>query len=57
MAGIDRSELDEVLATTFKELRTAVVNYNKDSIALYSQALCALVELKRELGTEDGTGT
>ncbi|RII13765.1 hypothetical protein DSC45_22690 [Streptomyces sp. YIM 130001] len=53
MASIDSNELDEVLATTFKELKTAVNNYNKDSIALYSQALSALVGLRQQVDAQD----
>lgn len=53
MASIDRNELDEVLATTFKELKTAINSYNKDSIALYSQALRALVDLKHQVDSQE----
>lgn len=45
-AGIDRSVLDDTLAKTFKELKNAIDTYSEKNIALYSQALRALVELR-----------
>jgi len=43
--GIDRATLDEALAKTFKELRTAINTHSEKSIELYSHALRALVKL------------
>lgn len=44
-AGIDKATLDQTLAKTFKELRTAIDTHSEKSIELYSEALRALVEL------------
>ncbi|MET9610127.1 hypothetical protein ABZZ17_34490 [Streptomyces sp. NPDC006512] len=49
MNGIDVNDLDEVIAKTFREVSTAVNAHNEKSIHMYSAALRALVELRREV--------
>ncbi|MCX4692721.1 hypothetical protein [Streptomyces sp. NBC_01408] len=49
MNGIDLNELDEAIAKTFGEVRTAVNAHNEKSLHMYSAALRALVELRREV--------
>ncbi|MFJ6940078.1 hypothetical protein [Streptomyces sp. NPDC101132] len=46
---IDLAELDETIAKTFREVRTAVNGHNEKSVHMYSAALRALVELRRDL--------
>jgi hypothetical protein len=49
MNGIDTNDLDEVIAKTFKEVKTAVNSHSEKSMHMYSEALRALVELRREI--------
>jgi hypothetical protein len=53
MNGIDKNTLDEVIAKTFKEVKTAVDAHNEKSIQMYSQALRALVELRQQIVSEE----
>ncbi|MDB1087710.1 hypothetical protein PJ985_09035 [Streptomyces sp. ACA25] len=57
MNGIDRDELDEVIARTFNEVRTAVNTHSEKSILMYSQALRALVELRQQVVAEERDGS
>ena len=56
MDGIDENQLDEAIATCFTELKRAIDSYSAKSIELYSQALQALVELRRHIITDPHTG-
>lgn len=47
MNGIDIDDLDEVIARTYNEVKTAVTTHSEKSIQLYSHALRALVELRQ----------
>lgn len=49
MNGIDDKALDEAIATSFRELKTAIDRHSEKSIELYSQALRALVPLRQQL--------
>lgn len=49
MDAIDLSDLDQVIAKTFREVKTAVNGHNEKSLNMYSAALRALVELRREV--------
>ncbi|WP_170837874.1 hypothetical protein [Streptomyces sp. TP-A0874] len=49
MDAINEKDLDEVIAKTFNELRTAVDTHSEKSIQMYSQALRALVELREQV--------
>ncbi|MBU2665790.1 hypothetical protein KOI35_19965 [Actinoplanes bogorensis] len=44
--GIDANTLDETIAKTFQELKTAIDTYSEKNITLYSEALRALVKLR-----------
>lgn len=52
MNGIDKSALDEVVVKTFKELKTAIDTHSEKSIEMYSHALRALVQLRRQVADE-----
>lgn len=52
MQGIDKDELDQVIAQTYKNLAKALGTHSKGAIELHSQALHALVELRREVAGE-----
>jgi hypothetical protein len=47
--GIDKNVLDEVVAKTFKELKTAIDTHSEKSIEMYSLALRALVQLRQQV--------
>lgn len=49
MNGIDQKDLDEVIAKTYKELKTAVTTHSEKSIEMYSDALRALLELRQQV--------
>ncbi|MFE7183692.1 hypothetical protein [Streptomyces erythrochromogenes] len=49
MNGIDINDLDAVIAKTFGEVKTAINAHNEKSLHMYSAALRALVELRREV--------
>ncbi|MCG3043477.1 hypothetical protein ACLIYM_21395 [Streptomyces fenghuangensis] len=53
MNGIDRAELDETIAKTFKEVRTAIDTHSEKSLQMYSNALRALVELRQQVVSEE----
>lgn len=53
MNGIDKDTLDEVIAKTFKEVRTAIDTHSEKSVHMYSQALRALVELRKQVVAEE----
>ncbi|MFE9168037.1 hypothetical protein [Streptomyces kebangsaanensis] len=53
MNGIDKNALDEVIAKTFKEVRTAIDTHSEKSVLMYSQALSALVELRKQVVAEE----
>ncbi|SDZ15264.1 hypothetical protein SAMN05444365_10648 [Micromonospora pattaloongensis] len=55
MNGIDKNTLDEVVAKTFKELKTAIDTHSEKSIEMYSLALRALVKLRAQVIAEDRT--
>jgi hypothetical protein len=55
MDGIDRNTLDDVIAKTFKEVKTAIDMHNEKSIEMYSHALRALVELRQQILSEERT--
>ncbi|MEV1286502.1 hypothetical protein [Micromonospora sp. NPDC049679] len=55
MNGIDKNTLDEVVAKTFKELRTAIDTHSEKSIEMYSLALRALVKLRAQVIAEERT--
>ncbi|MBB1262318.1 hypothetical protein [Streptomyces alkaliterrae] len=55
MNGVDERDLDEAIATAFKALKSAVDTHSEKSIQMYSQALRALVELRREVASGNGT--
>ncbi|WP_424216403.1 hypothetical protein ACN20G_30160 (plasmid) [Streptomyces sp. BI20] len=55
MNGIDAKELDEVIAKTYQEIRTAVGSHSEKSIHMYSRALTALLELRRQVVAQDPT--
>lgn len=56
MNGIDKDALDEVIAKTFKEVRTAIDTHSEKSIHMYSQALRALLELRQQVVAEERGG-
>ncbi|MEU9762903.1 hypothetical protein [Streptomyces sp. NPDC047985] len=53
MNGIDKNTLDEVIAKTFKEVKTAIDTHSEKSIHMYSEALRALVELRQQVVSEE----
>ncbi len=57
MNGIDKSDLDEAIAKTFKEVKTAVNTHSEKSIQMYSHALRALVELRQQILAEERAGS
>lgn len=57
MNGIDKNDLDEVIAKTFNEVKTAVNTHSEKSIHMYSTALRALVELRQQILSEERADT
>ncbi|WP_179166552.1 hypothetical protein [Streptomyces sp. CB03238] len=57
MNGIDKNDLDEVIAKTFNEVKTAVNSHSEKSIQMYSTALRALVELRQQILSEERVGS
>ncbi|MFE7484448.1 hypothetical protein ACPEIF_34095 [Streptomyces sp. NPDC012600] len=57
MNGIDPKDLEETIAKTFNEVRTAVNTHSEKSIQMYSQALRALVELRQQIVSEERLGS
>lgn len=53
MNGIDKSDLDETIAKTFNEVKTAINAHNEKSMQMYSHALRALVELRQQVVAEE----
>ncbi|MFJ6630843.1 hypothetical protein ACIQMR_05425 [Streptomyces sp. NPDC091376] len=53
MSGIDKNDLDEVIAKTFDEVKAAVNSHNEKSIQMYSNALRALVELRQQILSQE----
>ncbi|MGC5290619.1 hypothetical protein [Micromonospora sp. DT231] len=53
MNGIDKITLDEVVAKTFTELKTAIDTHSEKSIEMYSRALRALLELRAQVTAEE----
>lgn len=53
MKDLDRAEVDELIVTTFRELKKAVNNYSKGSIELYSSTLRALVPLREQVAKDE----
>ena len=49
MSSVNHTEVDETIALTFSELKSAIEKFNVKSIELYSAALRALVELRTQL--------
>ncbi|MEU6484233.1 hypothetical protein [Streptomyces sp. NPDC046887] len=57
MNGIDKQDLDQLIARTYDEVKTAVNSHSEKSLVMYSQALRTLVELRREItATERADG-
>lgn len=57
MNGIDKNDLDEVIAKTFNEVKNAVNTHSEKSIQMYSHALRALVELRQQILSEERVGS
>lgn len=57
MIGIDKNDLDEVIAKTFNEVKIAVNTHSEKSIQMYSNALRALVELRQQILSEERVGS
>jgi hypothetical protein len=53
MTGIEMKDLDEVIAHTYKEVKTAINTHSEKSLLMYSQALRALVELRQQMVAEE----
>lgn len=49
MHGIDESTVDEVLASTFKQLTSSLMLHNNKAIEANSRALEALLSLRQQL--------
>lgn len=56
MQNIDGDVLEQTIAKTFKEVKTAVDRHSERSIELYSLALRALVELRAQIIAEQRGG-
>ena len=56
MNGIDKKDLDEVIAKTFNEVKTAVTTHSEKSVQMYSHALRALVELRQQIISDERAG-
>jgi len=54
--GIDKKDLDEVIAKTFNEVKTAVTTHSEKSVQMYSHALRALVELRQQIISDERAG-
>lgn len=52
MNGIDIDDLDAAIAKTYGEVKTAVNAHNEKSLHMYSAALRALIELRREVASK-----
>ncbi|MFD9968161.1 hypothetical protein ACFWZR_03905 [Streptomyces sp. NPDC059017] len=52
MTAIDINDLDDTIAKAYGELRGAINSHSEKSIHMYSTALQALVELRRQTVTE-----
>ncbi|ALM40003.1 hypothetical protein SFR_3388 [Streptomyces sp. FR-008] len=49
MNTIDKHAVDEAIAQAFKEVRTAMNSHNERSLRMYTEALTALLELRRAI--------
>lgn len=56
MNGIDKDELDAVIAKTFKEVKIAIDSHSEKSLQMYSHALRALVKLRQQVVAEEQAG-
>jgi hypothetical protein len=53
MNGIDKDELDELVAKAFNGLKTALDSYSEKSALMYSHSLRALVQLRQQVIDEE----
>ncbi|MFD4988609.1 hypothetical protein [Streptomyces sp. NPDC058374] len=53
MNGIDRKTVDDAIAHAFKEVRTAMDTHSEKSLRMYSEALTALLELRKAIVAEE----
>ncbi|MGW9658780.1 hypothetical protein [Streptomyces albidoflavus] len=52
MNTIDKHAVDEAIAQAFKEVRTAMNSHNEKSLHMYTEALTALLELRKAITDE-----
>ncbi|MGW4916175.1 hypothetical protein ACWEPO_07765 [Streptomyces albidoflavus] len=52
MNTIYKHAVDEAIAQAFKEVRTAMNSHNEKSLRMYTEALTALLELRRAITDE-----
>ncbi|MFG1986648.1 hypothetical protein ACGFN0_21225 [Streptomyces albidoflavus] len=53
MNTIDKHAVDEAIAQAFKEVRTAMNSHNEKSLRMYTEALTALLDLRRAMTAEE----
>ncbi|MFG3498676.1 hypothetical protein [Streptomyces sp. NPDC047928] len=53
MDGIDKKDLDAVIAKTYNEVKSAVTTHSEKSVHMYSTALRALLELREVVVAEE----
>ncbi|MFB8415234.1 hypothetical protein ACFC63_06920 [Streptomyces albidoflavus] len=49
MDTIDKDAVDEAMAQAFKEVRTAMNSHSEKSLRMYTEALTALLELRKAI--------
>ncbi|MGA5009360.1 hypothetical protein [Streptomyces koyangensis] len=53
MNTIDKDVVDEAIAQAFKEVRTAMNSHSEKSLRMYTEALTALLELRKAMTADE----
>ncbi|MGV9661133.1 hypothetical protein ACWDR5_29810 [Streptomyces koyangensis] len=53
MNTIDKDAVDEAIAQAFKEVRTAMNSHSEKSLRMYTEALTALLELRKAMTADE----
>ncbi|MBL0778009.1 hypothetical protein M2168_003372 [Streptomyces sp. CZ24] len=53
MNTVTKDAVDEAIAPAFKEVRTAMDTHSEKSLRMYTEALTALLELRKAMTSEE----
>ncbi|MGA4860534.1 MULTISPECIES: hypothetical protein [Streptomyces] len=53
MNTIDKDAVDEAIAQAFKEVRAAMNSHSEKSLRMYTEALTALLELRKAMTADE----